>query len=120
VASGDNRSAVIEALVAERDPRVVPMLVRIVAEIDPFGPDHPVLLDTLDAVRQLADDRAVPAVAAVMHRKRFFGGKKARAFKTASVRALTAIGTAKANTALEDASRTGDRLLKRVIRELRG
>jgi HEAT repeat protein len=116
--TGENRSAVIQALVAERDPRVVPMLARILAEIDPFGPDHEVLLDTLDAVRQLADERAVPPVAAIMRRRKFFGGKKARAFKTASVQALLAIGTPTATTALQDAARTGDRVLKRVIGEL--
>jgi HEAT repeat protein len=117
-ASGENRSAVIEALVAERDPRVVPMLARILADIDPFGPDHQVLLDTLDAVRQLADERAIPPVTAIMRRKKFFGGRKARAFKAASVQALLAMGTPKATSALDDASRTGDRVLKRVIGEL--
>lgn len=118
-ATGDRRTAMIEALVAERDPRVVPMLVRILDDVDPFGPDLPVLLATLDAVRQLADDRAVGPVKRVMHRKRLFGGRKARAFKTASVEALVTIGTAAANSALDEAARTGDRLLKRLVKELR-
>jgi HEAT repeat protein len=116
---GESRAAVVEALVAERDPRVVPMLARILAEIDPFGPDHEVLLDTLDAVRQLADERAVRPVTAIMYRKKFFRRKKARAFKTASVRALLAIGTPQATSALQEAARTGDRVLKRVIGELK-
>lgn len=119
-ATGQNRSAVIDALVAERDPRVIPMLARILSEIDPFGADHQVLLDTLDAVRQLADERAIPPVTAVMHRKKFFGGRKARAFKSASVQALLAIGTPKATSVLDEAARSGDRVLRRVIGELRG
>jgi hypothetical protein len=94
------------------------MLVRIITEIDPFGPDHAVLLEMLDAVRQLADDRVVPTVATVMGRSRFFGGKKARAFKTAAVQALVAIGTAPARAAIDQAKRSGDRVLRRVIRDL--
>jgi HEAT repeat protein len=119
-ASGAGRAAVVEALVAEKDPRVVPMLTRILGESDPFGEDHQTVLDTLQAVQQLADERAVPAVSAVMRRKKLFGRKKARAFKTAAIQALTAIGTPRATSALDDAGRTGDRLLKKVIRETRG
>jgi len=116
-ATGEGRAAVVEALVAEKDPRVVPMLNRILTESDPFGQDHQTVLDTLDAVRQLKDERAVPAVTTIMRRKRFFGRKKARAFKGAAVDALTAIGTPRATAALADAARTGDRLLRRVVRE---
>ena len=116
--AGGNRTAVVEALVAERDPRVVPMLITMISEIDPFGPDHQVLLDALDAVRQLGDERAVPSVASVMRRRKWFGGKKAQAFKTAAVRALVAIGTSRATSALDDAAKTGDRVLKRAIGEV--
>jgi hypothetical protein len=107
---------VVAALAAERDPRVVPMLLRILAESDPFGADHQTVLDTLAAVRELADARAVTPVAGVMRKKRVFARRKARAFKEASVQALRAIGTAQARQALEDAERTGDRLLRRIIR----
>lgn len=114
-AGGTARTAVIDALVAGRDPRVVPMLSKILADTDPFGPDHRTVLDTLDAVRQLADDRAVPAVVAVMIKKKFFAGKKADAFKGAAVDALRAIGGPKAQEALADAARTGDRRLKKAV-----
>jgi HEAT repeat protein len=120
-ATGENRAAVVEALVAGRDLRVVPMLTRILADADPFGADHEMVLDTLDAVRQLGHEQAVPSIAAVMKRKKFlFGRAKARAFKTASVQALKAIGTAKAKAALDEAATTGDGLLRSVIREARG
>jgi HEAT repeat protein len=119
--SGATRAAVVDALVAERDPRVVPMLVRILSEVDPFGVDHDIVLDTLNAVRQLAHEQAVPSIATVMRRKKFlFGRAKARAFKTASVQALLAIGTPKAQAALDEAAQTGDGLLKTVIRQATG
>jgi HEAT repeat protein len=116
---GANRAAVVEALVAERDPRVIPMLARILRDSDPFGDDHQTVLDTLDAVRQLPDDRAIDAVVAIMRRKRLFARKKARAFKAAAAQALVTIGSPAAVKALEEATRTGDRLLKKLIREAR-
>jgi hypothetical protein len=118
--AGATRAAVVEALVAERDSRVVPMLARILGETDPFGGDHDVVLDALNAVGQLAHEQAVKSVDTVMRRKKFlFGRAKARAFKTASVKALLAIGTAEAQAALDEAARTGDGLLKTVIRQAR-
>jgi hypothetical protein len=95
------------------------MLSRILGESDPFGADHQTVVDTLNAVRQLRDDRAVPAVAALMRRKKLFARRKARIFKAAAVDALAAIGTPRADAALSDAGRSGDRLLKKVIRERR-
>lgn len=116
-ASGGSRTAVIDALVAGRDPRVVPMLSRILTETDPFGPDHQTVLDALEAVKQLAHEGAVSAVATVMMKKKFFAGKKASAFKAAAVDALRAIGGPKATQALADGARTGDRRLKKAIAE---
>jgi HEAT repeat protein len=119
-ASGASRDAVVSALVAEKDPRVVPMLVRILEESDPFGADHHTVLDTLHAVQQLADDRAVPAVAAVMRRNKLFAWKKARALKEAAVSALVSIGSQGARAALAEAATTGDRTLKKIVRRVRG
>ena len=49
-ATGEQRRAVVEALVAQRDARVVPVLVRILDESDPFGADHAIVLETLGAL----------------------------------------------------------------------
>lgn len=119
-ASGANREAVVAALVAEKDPRVVPMLSRILAESDPFGADHQTVIDTLHAVRQFADDRAVAAVVAVMRRNKLFAWKKARRVKETAVVALKAIGTPRAASALAEAARNGDWVLKRVARQAQG
>ena len=117
--TGSSRGAVVDALVAERDPRVIPMLGRILRESDPFGDDHQTVLDTLDAVRQLPDDRAIGPVVEVMRRTRFFARQKARAFKRAAVRALVTIDSPAAQQALDEAARTGDRLLRKIVKEVR-
>jgi hypothetical protein len=92
------------------------MLARILTESDPFGEDHHAILGALDAVARLANEQAVGPIVTLMKRKKLFQRKKARAFKTASVRALVAIGTPKAKAALDDVAINGDRLLKTIVR----
>ena len=77
-ATGEQRRVVIEALVAERDARVVPMLVRILEESEPLGKDHTVVLDTLGALKVVHTDTAVRPIDAVMRRKRWFARAKNR------------------------------------------
>src|SRR4029453_8975139 len=52
-AAGDQRQAVVAALVAQRDPRVVPVLVRILSESNPLGTDHVIVLETLGALAKV-------------------------------------------------------------------
>lgn len=118
--TGANRAAVVEALVAERDPRVVPLLARVLTSSDPFGQDAQTVVDVLGALARLGGDGAVPSVAIVMRKTKLFTRRKARAMKKASVDTLIGIGTPKAQAALDEAARTGDRLLKRIIRTTRG
>lgn len=115
-ATGDQRHAVVAALVAERDPRVVPVLVRILNESEPFGEDHQIVLETLAAVGDVGRDEAIAGVAQMMRKKKFFSRRKVRAVKEASLDALRQIGSPAARTAIADAAATGDRLLKALAR----
>jgi len=118
-ATGDQRRAVVDALVAQRDARVVPVLVRILDESDPFGADHTIVLETLDAMAQVGpagDRQAVTALAGLMRKKKLLARKKVRAVREKSVSALRAIRTPDAARALDDAAKTGDRMLRRLAR----
>ena len=77
------------------------MLVRILEESQPLGPDHEVVLETLDALGTVGTDAAVPALLTMARRRKFFGGRKLRALKDRSVDALARIGTAKSKEALK-------------------
>jgi hypothetical protein len=55
-----------------------------------------------------------------MHRKKFFSRKKTRALKLAAVQALLGIGSSRARSTLDEAGRSGDRMLKKAVREARG
>lgn len=113
-ATGDLRRAVIEALVAEKDPRVVPMLVRILEESEPLGKDHQVVIETIDALGTVGTNAAVPILVAMAGRKRFFGGKKLRALKEHSVGALARVDTETSAAALATAAATGDKTLRKL------
>ena len=116
-ATGDVRSAVIGALVADRDARVVPILARIVNESQALGTDHQVVLETVTALGIVGTDDAVPPLAEAMRVRSFWRRKKARAVKQRCVSALTRVGTPAAEAALADAARAGDRLLRQAIRD---
>ena len=115
-AAGDERRAVVEALVALRDGRVVPVLVRILDESDPFGADHPIVLETLDAIARVGDDQAVAALSGLLRKKKLLARRKVKAIRERSLAALRAIRTPVAARALDEAARTGDRMLRRLAR----
>ncbi len=92
-ATGAQRRAVVDALVAQRDPRVVPVLVRILDESEPFGSDHPIVLETLGALGEVGDDEVVPALAKVMRRRSWFARRKTRVLKTGLARRPARIGS---------------------------
>ena len=114
--TGDVRAAVIEALVADRNPRVVPILARIVAESKALGHDHEVVLETLTALGTVGSDDGIPPLVAAIQVRAFWRRKKARAIKERGVNALGRIGSANAQAALANAAKTGDRSLKKVVR----
>jgi hypothetical protein len=117
--TGDLRRAVVDALVAERDPRVVPMLARIIDESEPLGKDHDVVLEMVAALGHVASDDGVAPLTAVIARRAFFGRKKLRALKQHGVDALARIGTPAASAALTAAATTGDRMLRKIAAERR-
>ncbi len=118
-ATGEVRRAVTDALVSERDPRVVPMLVRILEESEPLGKDHDVVLETIEALGTVGTDAAVPILLTLARRKRFFGGRKLRALKDRSVDALVRVKTEKSAAALKDAAEQGDAYLRKIAGAMR-
>jgi hypothetical protein len=114
--TGNQRHAVIDALVAQRDARVVPMLVRILDESEPLGKDHLVVLDTLGALKLVHTDNAVRPIVRVASRKRWFARAKNRALKNTAIDALASIGTEESRRELAKAAAEGDRLLRKLAK----
>jgi HEAT repeat protein len=115
--SGEARAAVIASLVGLKDTRVVPMLARILQDSDPFGDDHPLLLEALAALSTLRDDRALSPIAALARKKKWTAWGKTTQLRQACLGALKRIGTAKAKQTLADLAATGDFFLKRQARK---
>jgi len=118
-ATGSLRKAVIEALVAERDPRVVPLLSRVIAESTPLGKDHEVVLEMLDALGIVGSEKAVPTLVTTCRVKRLFGGRKVKLLKEHAVDAILRIDGTSAAAALDELAKSGDRALKRVLAQRR-
>ena len=112
-ATGEARAAVISALTGMKDPRIVPMLTRIVQECDPFSDDYPLLQETLAALGTLRDERAIQPIAALARQKRWLSWGRTAKLRGACLRTLQRIGTAKARAAITDLAQTGDFFLKR-------
>jgi hypothetical protein len=115
-ATGEVRRAVTEALVGERDPRVVPMLVRILEESEPLGKDHEVALEAIEALGTVGTDASVPILVTMARRRRFLGGRRLRALKQRSVDALVRVKTESSAAALKDAAEQGDGYLRKIAR----
>jgi HEAT repeat protein len=115
-ATGEQRRAVVDALVAGRDARVVPMLVRILEESEPLGKDHSVVLDTLGALKVVHTDTAVRPIDDVMRRRRWFALRRNRALKNTAVETLASIGTDASKQALLRAAKDGDRMLRKLAK----
>jgi HEAT repeat protein len=118
-ATGEMRGAVIEALVADRDARVVPMLGRIVDESEALGKDHDVVLETMTALGVVGSDEAVAPLVRAIQVRSFWRRKKARAVKERGIGALARIGSEKAKAAIAEAATTGDRALKAIAQGAR-
>jgi len=113
-ASGEARAAVINALVGLKHARVIPLLIRVVQDSDPFGEEHTLVLDTLAAIAAVPDDRAIPPVVTLAQRRKWLAWGKTTQLREAALRTLVRIGTDKSRRALDDLARTGDFFLRRM------
>jgi len=118
--SGEARAAVISALVGLKDPRIAPMLARVLVDGDPFGADHPLLLETLAALATLRDDRAIANVAALARKKKWTAWGRTRQLRQACLSTLSRIGSARAGQAIAELAASGDFFLKRMARKAAG
>lgn len=112
--TGDARTAVIAAFVGLKDARVVPMLVRILQDIDPFGDEHTLVLDTLGALASIRDDRAIAQIVALARQRRWLSWARTRQLRETALRTLLRIGSTKARQAFEELARSGDFFLRRL------
>ena len=119
-ATGALRHAVIDVLVAGKDPRVVPILVHILRESHPLGKDHEMVLETAKALGTVGSDEAVPALKILGDRRAWLRRKKLWALKKQSIESIERIGGPKAEAVLQQAARTGDRMLRKIVGSKKG
>ncbi|MBI3262506.1 MAG: HEAT repeat domain-containing protein, partial [Acidobacteria bacterium] len=116
-AGGEYREAILQALVAQHDRRIVPHLTQTLADVDRLGRDHAFALDAVAALGRMGDDRAVPVITSLLGQRRWLAWKKTTDLRRAALASLVRIGTPAASAAIRDASERGDRALRRLVRD---
>lgn len=114
-ATGPAREAIVQALVARRDRRVVPLLARVLDESAALGQDFEMTLQTIDAIASFQDDRALAPLASLARRRSWLAPRRTRRLRERAVAALQRIGTTSARDLLERLRATGDRQLRRIV-----
>jgi HEAT repeat protein len=95
--------------------RVIPTLVRIIDASRPLGKDHRVVLDAVAALGTVGSDQGIPTLITLIDYRSYWRWGRLRALKESGVHALKRIGSPAALGALDEAARTGDRMLKRLL-----
>lgn len=113
-ATGSLRETVVSALVAGRDRRVVPMLLRMLPGTFPLGSDYRLVIEILKALATIGDDTAVPVIAAMGKQWRWLSPIRAWKLKQVAVDALERIGSESAAAVLTSAAARGDWALRRL------
>ena len=112
--TGATRAVVIEALVGQKDARIVPMLARILQDSDPFGDDYALVIDTLGALASIQDERALPQIMAMARRRSWLAWGKTHGVRAAALRAIIRLDSPRSRDAVGDLARTGDFFLRRL------
>ena len=96
----------------------MPMLSRVLQDSDPFGADGALIFEILTALSTMRDDRAVPPIALLARKRRWWSWGKTSQLRKASLEALGGIGSTKAKQAIGDLAITGDFFLKRMAAKM--
>lgn len=117
--SARTRDAILQVLLAMRDPRVAPLLVGILQHMNHRGPLEQVHLSALEALGRVAgtDADAIAALRRALDRGDWWAPGRTRRLRRAAARALRSAGSDAADLALREAAAAGPRGARRAARE---
>jgi HEAT repeat protein len=117
-APGDQRKFIVTVLSEAHERWAVLILLRILADSRPLGADHGLALDTITALGQMGDDRAIAPLAALLSARRWFARSRTDSLRRTVLQALTRIGSEAAFATVATAGQHGDWRLRRLARRL--
>jgi HEAT repeat protein len=112
------RLATIDALLAAKDRRAVPLLACALGDLRPFGRNFPVAMQILAALRRSSDDQAAAAVAHAMRASTWLHVRQMLNVKRTAVGVLASMACPSAAAELAAAARQGDYFVRRYTRSL--
>lgn len=112
------RDAIMQVLMATRDPRATPLLTHILEHMDHRGELERVHVAALDTLGRLAgaDPDAVETLVRVLRRGEWWAPRRTRRLRQAAARALRAAGTPLADAALRENAAAGPWGARRAAR----
>ncbi len=110
------RAATVDAVAASRHPSSATLLAGALRDMNPFGHEHGLSLQTLSALRLIGSADAVPAIAECMRARSWLAWRRTGALKRAAIATLAGIQSPEARQAIADAAAHGDFRLKRAAR----
>jgi hypothetical protein len=115
------RDAMMQVLVSSRDMRAAPLFIYILDHSDHRGPLERVCISAIDALGKVGgDSESVQALTKVLHRGEWWAPLRTGRLRAAAASALRSTGSAEAHKALEAASNSGSRSVRRIARTALG
>lgn len=112
------RLVTIDALLAAKDRRAVPLLASALGNLRPFGRNFHVAMQILGALRRSSDDQAVAAVARAMRTSNWLHWRQMIDVKRTAVGVLASMTCPSAAAELAAAARHGDFFVRRYARSM--
>jgi len=118
LASGTERSreAIMQAVIGLRDERATPLFTYIVQHVNHRGPLVEVYLRAIESLGTLRDPEAIPPLKEALYRGEWWAPRRNTVLRSAAAEALARIGTAEAQTVLQEAASGGPRGVRAAVR----
>ena len=113
-ASPSSRDALMRSVVTSRDERAAPLLLQVLEQIDYTGELGWAYERAIEQLGVLRHAPAVPALLAVLQRGEWWAPRRTATLRSAAATALARIATPEALAALDQASRSGSRGVRKV------
>ena len=114
--TAQSRDAMMQALGATRDERVVPLWGHILANIDHRGPLQPIYLRAIESLGALRAPEGVAPLREALYKGEWFAPRRTSMLRGTAAAALARIGTPDAVAVLEEAATIGPRAVRQIAK----
>jgi len=115
---GEVRRGAIKYLGVMRNKGAVPLLVKLIAQRNPFGRNNSLIISGIEALGEIGDEEAVPGLVRLLRKSTIFARKRNDEVRIAAATALEKIGNEQAMEALVRGTRNRRNIVRQVCERL--